>query len=619
MYRLARACRVLSPTLAVLLLLLACVGGPGPETEVQATTASEDAVEQGDDDAQADSTEVAYVTAEVAEGWDGRDPEGRIAGVGGALVDLVQRFPTLDAPPQVQSGAEFDVRFALTLLQEVTGVDIVDGVISEAGGLVMSLPEADFWDLDVVLMAPGFESLDDEPLMSLRLPKEGDSNSLSFKLRAPTVQQATERRLLATLWHGGKYQGKVARAIQVLPAGPVASAPGGVRALTEPAARLPAIPLALVAEPVEPPDLTVFLSRDPDDELGYSIIVYGPGRKARKSDFQLREGTRARLMEGYRGLSARGGRGGRLGAEPDPEDKVAYARGVGEEIWVHFAPAKFKEAYWEARSKLGDDFDSLHVFTEDPLLPWELMTPVSDDRRERRGFLGTELLVARWPLGEMGGYLETPPLILPVHEVVAVAPRYEGEDELVWQSKELQAMGALPGYRRVGGKMHAFRDLVRAPPRGIVHFAGHGRIVDRGAAGSEFSIQLEDGRSVDLTTWKGLNLSSTDVHPLYFFNACEVGQAENVAGFVDGWAPAVLANGASGYIGTLWPVGDKGASEFAVAFYEGLSSELEARPAASVGMALRDARKLFYETGDPTFLAYVYYGDPGLQLQLVGE
>ena len=30
--------------------------------------------------------------------------------------------------------------------------------------------------------------------------------------------------------------------------------------------------------------------------------------------------------------------------------------------------------------------------------------------------------------------------------------------------------------------------------------------------------------------------------------------------------------------------------------------------------ALRYARQLFFETGDPTYLAYVYYGDVNLRL-----
>jgi hypothetical protein len=530
----------------------------------------------------------------------------------------VERFPTFDAPPSVTSGQEFEARFALTLFQETTGVDLIDGAFSDLGELIMELGLGDSWDLDVVLMAPGFEALDGAPAQTMRLARELDSQRLTFRLRAPTVDKPSKRRLLATLWHAGKYQGKVARTIQVLPPGgaPTVIAEGDPRPIQPPPPG-PIGPLVLEAEPVGTPDLTVIVIRMPDDEFGYSIVVKGSDGSVRTGHFQLGRSARARLLRGYDTLAAAGSRGARRASRPDHDERVAAALGFGEEIW-EFAPAEFKEAYWEATERLGDDFDTLHVYTEDPLLPWELMLPVRSDRTGGPyRFLGTELLVARWPLSGTRGQLAIPPNHLAVREIVAVAPKYEGEADLTWQSYELAAMESLPGYRRMGGKIEAFRELVKSPPAGIVHFAGHGRSDEGGDAGSEFSIQLEDGLSVSLLTWKGYNLASYDAHPLYFFNACELGQAESVAGFVDGWAPAVLGHGASGFIGALWPVGDRGASDFAVAFYEGLGKELETRPSANVGAAVRDARALFYRTGDPTFLAYVYYGAPQLQLSML--
>ncbi len=44
---------------------------------------------------------------------------------------------------------------------------------------------------------------------------------------------------------------------------------------------------------------------------------------------------------------------------------------------------------------------------------------------------------------------------------------------------------------------------------------------------------------------------------------------------------------------------------------------LAGRPRTEVAVAdsLRRLRRRFYETGDPTFLAYVLYGDPNLRLR----
>jgi hypothetical protein len=124
----------------------------------------------------------------------------------------------------------------------------------------------------------------------------------------------------------------------------------------------------------------------------------------------------------------------------------------------------------------------------------------------------------------------------------------------------------------------------------------------------EYVIQLEDDE-LDVMTLRGLFSGKNEKHPFFFVNACDIGQAHHVVNFVDGWAPAVLEGGASGYIGGLWSLGDKGAAEFATRFYQLLAEELESG-AVTIADVLQQTRKQFYENGDPTFLAYVYYGDP---------
>jgi CHAT domain-containing protein len=113
--------------------------------------------------------------------------------------------------------------------------------------------------------------------------------------------------------------------------------------------------------------------------------------------------------------------------------------------------------------------------------------------------------------------------------------------------------------------------------------------------------------------WRGLPNAKSAERALYFFNACDVGQAESIAGVVEGWGPAVLAKGASGYIGGLWPLRDEPASRFAIAFYQIIAQELQQNKAALVADALAQARRLVYETGDPTYLAYAFYGDAQLE------
>ena len=84
----------------------------------------------------------------------------------------------------------------------------------------------------------------------------------------------------------------------------------------------------------------------------------------------------------------------------------------------------------------------------------------------------------------------------------------------------------------------------------------------------------------------------------------------------EGWAPTLLDLGAIGYVGGMWPLVDRAAAQFSARFYSVLEDGLKDGPVA-VAAVLRDTRKLFFETGDPTFLAYAYYGDVNLRFERI--
>ena len=83
-------------------------------------------------------------------------------------------------------------------------------------------------------------------------------------------------------------------------------------------------------------------------------------------------------------------------------------------------------------------------------------------------------------------------------------------------------------------------------------------------------------------------------------------------GWSDGGAPAVLDAGASGFISGLWPLFDDAAAAFSKHFYDELERRL-ADGQAPVADIVATGRQLFLETGDPTYLAYVFYGDVNLR------
>ena len=191
-----------------------------------------------------------------------------------------------------------------------------------------------------------------------------------------------------------------------------------------------------------------------------------------------------------------------------------------------------------------------------------------------------------------------------------IAHEYQSKTALPFQPEELKNLERVRGYRRVGGRLSEMQKFFASQPAGIIHFIGHGGILAANATVNDYAIQLEDG-TLNVQGWQGSTPQNLSKHPFFFFNACHIGEAQRLVNFVNGWAPAVLERGASGYVGALWQINDHGASEFAAKFYEILDEKLKLGP-ISVAEVLRLTRRTFLKNGDPTFLAYVYYGDPNL-------
>jgi len=250
---------------------------------------------------------------------------------------------------------------------------------------------------------------------------------------------------------------------------------------------------------------------------------------------------------------------------------------------------------------------TIQVLSDDPVVPWELMRPAREDGKDRRDFLALTTRVARWQMGASA--MARPPQVLEVKRMVVVAPQYAGAMTLHGARAEAVALHNAAGFEEVKGDYSDFRALAANLPQGIVHFAGHG-MVKEADGGAQFAILLEDGEVVP-ATWKELT-SASRTHPFYFFNACEVGQAQQAVSALDGWGPALLESGASGYMGALWPVNDKAAEVFAGNFYQTMAGS----PNTPVAEVVRATRQQTYEeTHDLTALAYVLYADPYLQVK----
>jgi ribosomal protein L40E len=105
--------------------------------------------------------------------------------------------------------------------------------------------------------------------------------------------------------------------------------------------------------------------------------------------------------------------------------------------------------------------------------------------------------------------------------------------------------------------------------------------------------------------------------PLILLNACESGremmrdgEVSYTASEAEGLASSFIRGGALAILGSLWPVFDEGAAEFAGVFYDGLLS------GENLGEAARLARLQVRESRphDVTWASFVLYGDPTLTL-----
>ncbi len=309
------------------------------------------------------------------------------------------------------------------------------------------------------------------------------------------------------------------------------------------------------------------------------------------------------------------GRGfGERNSQPNPDQLHAsdFLNAFGADLYDRFAPPVFKTLLLNLmRKSAGGKSISIQILSDDPAIPWELMRPILPDNTTRMDFLGSSFSIARWPL--RGIIVPRPPQSLAVERSVVVAPNYRGGQSLAAANQELKTLKKIRGFTQVTGDYVSVRQLVLHPPQGIVHFAGHGAVSHKDGV-PQFAILLEDSE-MDPATWQALGISDAATHPLFFFNACDVGESVQFMNDVDGWAPALLGNGASGYIGALWPVQDKTAAFFASTFYEALDHSLATGTKLNVGSLLALTRsQVFRETGDATALAYVFYGDPLLVL-----
>lgn len=551
--------------------------------------------------------------------------------------ESIERYPNIEAPDSVAVGQEIAVQVSLTKDQLAPETQILSGEQHD-GKLQLKLPAGlERWTITVNLTAPGMQFTRGGNTADITITPEGDSTLAVFYLR-PTAaaEPRRETRILATLISSGTFVARLSRPLTITAATSQPESPAIASSLEagKPAVLVPASGAPTATAPSAAPATRTELRFDPDLEapdltiienrVGNTLrlVFFSPHAAPVEADIPDPDALHAWIESHYaqmvmhsRGIVAVDDAG-----PSSPQHSVDYINGFGSELYDRIAPQAFKTLFWKlmdnsynhspANRHANGHFEYIQVLSDDPAIPWELMRPARADGSGRLDFLGLHFSIARWPIGTHGA--ARPPQSLALSQSAVIAPVYRGTQQLASAGDELTTLKSMQGFTQVSGDYAAVRALAMHPPQGIVHFAGHGAVTDASGV-PQFAILLEDTQ-MDPVTWQALQPANSDAHPLFFFNACDVGESRRFLNDVDGWAPVLLSSGASGYIGALWPVNDATAEAVAASFYRQVSRGISGNGANVAEVLAKTRADVFSRTGDPTALAYVFYGDPNLLL-----
>ncbi len=584
--------------------------------------------------------------------------------------DRIERYPIIACPETIQEAKEFAVEVYFSLHENQLLASVREGEKTPDGKISLPLPEQvdqKPWPIEIVLSAQDFDFLDGQNIRTIQLSPFRDSTRALFRLKSKSGIRLPEvAEISATIWHTGNYLGQISRNVKIArapqsgqtPSRTSSALPESVNDVAEqiaaisgaqslpienPSPELPSgKPSAMNFRNAPPqaemaamkssaptaskwsldlnrksPDLTVRIRERVGTRSGYAEIeIHSPHLQTTASRFVLSPETTHWLESQYVKFAV--GKSRDLHNLPEGADnlgkdyKEAELKGFGRDLYLKIAPELFRKAFWILTDRLGNRFRTIQIISDNPTIPWELMCPVNRDQNISRGFLGAEFNIGRWHLAEGERPLEKPPQIMSVDQLLVIAPKYSGNEKLEYQQKELRKLEQIPGYKMIAGNFSDLKKLLSSSPGGIIHFAGHASVLKDQPGIKDFSLNLEDG-PLSIQAWQGLIPQKLDAHPFFFFNACQIGQTQRVANFVNGWGPTVLESGASGYVGALWPIQDRNAYEFSSRFYEVLADEIQ-YGAVGIADVLRRTRSEFLKKGAPTYLAYVFYGDPNLTL-----
>jgi hypothetical protein len=481
------------------------------------------------------------------------------------------RFPSIEPDGEVHAGAT--ITLVVDLLREESATTL--------GGTAFPAQVADWtaFDVDVTLQSPDIE-FDDGGRGTLTVRRNAATQAAKVigRVRAG-LAAGHEMDVKARFLLGTRFCGSAVRRLRV-------------GAGVQPHAAAAADTAVQVDARAAQPDLTVFITLFDGDQPGRMhwrmVTPPFPGRPARldgKVDLGQRPAEEATaLFKRFDNLE----RG---------QHKEAI-EGFGEQLWDR-APPEFHAVYWAL-----NDFHrralTIQFVSDDPHLPWELMSPYRDG--EVHGPMALRHAVARW-IGHWQGYMRNR---LPAGTLVAIAPHYASASaRLSLAEAAAQDLVEKFGAQRVPGQRDRLLQLLEQPPDApvaLLYFTGHGAFASDAAGAS--LIKLEGGASLSAAEVARQRVRLGERHgTVVFLNACEVGASGSVLGNVGGWADAFLSRRFGAFIAPLWAIDEEDAKQVTEDLMAAIVTRRE-----PMGEALRALRER-HGAVSPTFYSYLLYGD----------
>ena len=287
---------------------------------------------------------------------------------------------------------------------------------------------------------------------------------------------------------------------------------------------------------------------------------------------------------------------------------------LGANLFEQLFPTALKEEYGKTiRQKYAGK--ALLITSDEPWIPWELVRPFAVDDNGNVLYDDPPLCemfhLSRWLAGRGAPdqvAMKQGVWVAPADNLQAAQAESNYFDELHRRQWQVSLSGPLTKVADVQARFQS-KDTQ------LFHFACHGNFDATNPDNS--MIKLEGGflspSQIGVQARAGLLATK----PVVFLNACYAGQVGFGLTGLGGWAEKFLQSGVSAFIGSLWEINDKLAAQFAQEFYNRLWG-LGGKAAVPLGQAFHEARMAIKaaDEANPTWLAYVLYGDPQGQVLL---